>query len=51
MNMDAITLDDCIINYEVNNCATILNDGHVLGFIEVEFQAIPTPYLNLQWSE
>ena len=44
MNMDAITLEDCIVNYEVNNCTTIMNDGHVLGFIEDEYQALTTPY-------
>ena len=44
MNMDAITIEDCMINYEVNNCATIINDGHVLKFIEEE--PLRTPYVS-----
>jgi hypothetical protein len=44
MNMDAITLEDCIINYEVNNCTIIMNDGHVLGFVEEDTQDLLTPF-------
>lgn len=51
MNMDIITLEDCIINFEVNICATILNDGHVLGFIEDEYQPRTSPYTILSYHE
>lgn len=36
MNMEAITLQDCIDNYEKKDQATVINDGQVLGFEQVE---------------
>lgn len=36
MNMEAITLQDCIENYEMKGQAAIINDGQVLGFEQVE---------------
>ena len=36
MNMDAITLEDCLLNYEVNNQVAIINDGHIMEFIDDE---------------
>lgn len=36
MNMEAITLQDCIENFEKKDQAAIINDGHVLGFEQVE---------------
>lgn len=35
MNMEEITLDDCLDNFEKKNKATIINDGMVVGFEEV----------------
>ena len=36
MNMKAITVQDCIENYEMKGQAEIINDGQVLGFEQVE---------------
>ena len=36
MNMEAITLQDCIDNYEKKDQAVVINDGQVLGFEQVE---------------
>lgn len=36
MNMEAITLQDCIDNYEMKGQAVVINDGQVLGFEQVE---------------
>lgn len=36
MNMEAITLPDCIDNYEKKDQAAVINDGQVLGFEQVE---------------
>ncbi len=36
MNMEAITLQDCIDNYEKKGQAAVINDGQVLGFEQVE---------------
>lgn len=35
MNMEEITLDDCLDNFEKKNKATIINDGMVVGSEEV----------------
>lgn len=35
MNMEEITLDDCLDNFEKKNKTTIINDGKVVGFEEV----------------
>lgn len=32
MNMDMITLEDCLLNYEVNNKSVIINDGKIIDF-------------------
>ena len=32
MNMETITLQDCIENYEMKGQASVINDGQVLGF-------------------
>lgn len=34
MNMDIITLEDCIIQYEVNQQMVLINDGYIIGFEE-----------------
>ena len=45
MNMDAITLEDCLINYEVNYVRVIINDGHIIEF-EEDLTLMPyTPYV------
>lgn len=36
MNMETITLQDCIDNYEKKDQAAVINDGQVLGFEQVE---------------
>lgn len=36
MSMKAITVQDCIENYEMKGQAAIINDGQVLGFEQVE---------------
>nr|DAI20881.1 MAG TPA: hypothetical protein [Bacteriophage sp.] len=36
MNMETITLQDCIENYEMKGQASVINDGQVLGFEQVE---------------
>lgn len=36
MNMEAITLQDCIDNYEKKDQAAVINDGQVLVFEQVE---------------
>lgn len=36
MNMETITLQDCIENYEMKGKEAIINDGQVLGFEQVE---------------
>ena len=36
MNMGAITVQDCIDNYETKGQAAVINDGQVLGFEQVE---------------
>jgi hypothetical protein len=35
MNMEEITLDDCLDNFEKKNKTTIINDVKVAGFEEV----------------
>lgn len=35
MNMENITLEDCLENYERKGKTTIINDGKVVGFEEV----------------
>lgn len=32
IDMDAITLQDCIDMYELNGAEVVLNDGKVMGF-------------------
>jgi hypothetical protein len=32
MNMDAITIQDCLAMNDILGKATIINDGHVVGF-------------------
>lgn len=34
MNMENMTLEDCLENYERKGKATIINDGVVVGFTE-----------------
>lgn len=34
MNQEAITLEDCLLNCEVNNQRAIINDGQVIDFEE-----------------
>ena len=36
MNMEAITLQDCIDNYEMKGQAGVINDGQALEFEQVE---------------
>lgn len=36
MNMETITSQDCIENYEMKGQAAVFNDGQVLGFEQVE---------------
>lgn len=32
MNLDVVTLQDCIENFEMKGYQTVINDGKVLGF-------------------
>lgn len=32
MNYEAVTVQDCIDNYEKRNKSTVINDGQVVGF-------------------
>lgn len=32
MNLDDVSLEDCLLQYEVNNQVAIINDGHITGF-------------------
>lgn len=32
MNVDAITIQDCIDNYEFKDMAVVINDGHIVMF-------------------
>lgn len=32
MNYEAVTVQDCIENYEKRNKSTVINDGQVVGF-------------------
>lgn len=32
LNLEAVTVEDCINNYEYKDRAVILNDGKVIGF-------------------
>lgn len=32
MNYEAVTVQDCINNYEKRNKSTVINDGQVVGF-------------------
>ena len=32
MNMDIITLEDCLLQYELHGYTTIINDGKIKGF-------------------
>lgn len=34
INLDAVTIQDCLDNYTYKNKAAILNDGKILGFEE-----------------
>lgn len=36
MNMEAITLQNCIENCEMKGQAAVINDGQALGFEQVE---------------
>ena len=35
INLDAVTLDDCLVLFERKNMAIIINDGRVINFEEV----------------
>lgn len=37
MELDLVTIEDCLIQYEVNQQTVLLNDGHVIGFEEELF--------------
>ncbi len=50
MNMKVITLEDCLINYEVNYLVTIINDGQVIGFEEDVTISNYTPHLIFQMN-
>lgn len=36
MNLEKVTIQDCIDMYDLKNQAVILNDGEVIGFTEKE---------------
>lgn len=44
MNMECVTLEDCVITYEVNHMAAIINDGHLIGFCYEEPFPLYTTY-------
>ncbi|MDD5935595.1 MAG: hypothetical protein PUC65_08570 [Clostridiales bacterium] len=48
MNMDIITLEDCLINYEVNNKTALINDGHVIDFKEEAINQTSIPYILIR---
>lgn len=36
INMDNVTLDDCLSNYIMKNMAVEINDGHIVDFVKEE---------------
>ena len=34
IQLDEVTLEDCIDLYEKKNMSTIINDGHVINFVK-----------------
>ena len=34
IELDEVTLDDCIDLYEKKNMSTIINDGHIINFVK-----------------
>ena len=34
IELDEVTLEDCIDLYEKKNMSTIINDGHVINFVK-----------------
>ena len=34
IELDEVTLEDCIDLYEKKNMSTIINDGHIINFVE-----------------
>ncbi len=45
MNMDIITLEECEQQFELNQCTTIINNGHIDGFEIDESPPLNTIYL------
>ncbi len=45
MNMDIITLEECEQQYDVNHCTTIINNGHIDGFVMDENNPLNTIYI------
>lgn len=43
MNLEKVTVQDCIDMYDLKNQETIINDGKVIGFTE---RKIPTQTAN-----
>ena len=34
IELDGVTLEDCIDLYEKKNMSTIINDGHIINFVK-----------------
>ena len=34
IELDEVTLEDCIDLYEEKNMSTIINDGHIINFVK-----------------
>ena len=34
IELDEVTLEDCIYLYEKKNMSTIINDGHIINFVK-----------------
>ena len=34
IELDEVTLEDCIDLYEKKNMSTIINDGHIINFVK-----------------
>ena len=34
IELDEVTLEDCINLYEKKNMSTIINDGHIINFVK-----------------
>ena len=48
MNYDAVTLEECLIQYELNLQVAIINDGHIVAFEDDTSISFNTVYIYKQ---